>query len=106
MKDAKILRISIIGRRWFQRTSGNTYNTAEVTVIFSDGTISDFKLPREYGYGDYYLQRATDELERLGFMPGRKHYANGSAEPEWQYFRDRNIPVDYHALDVPRQKDL
>lgn len=98
---AKPKNISVRGRRWFQRTYGNTYNSVE---IFVDG--ERICLPRAYGYGDYYMQRAADELEQRGYLPGREHYPNGSADTLWSYCRDNGIELSYSAVDVPRQRDL
>ena len=54
--------VTIIGRRWFQRTYGNTYNTA---CIIADGFA--FDLPKEYGYGDYWAQRCREWLREVGY---------------------------------------
>lgn len=103
----RITAIHITGRRWFQRTYGNTYNSATITVYRDGEEPMTVYLSKAYGYGDYYLQRAADELERIGLMPGREHYPHGGAEPGWQYFRERrNIPWKYEVIDVSRQKDL
>lgn len=48
------MSIHIEGRRWFQKTYGQTYNTVR---IFKDGKQVAY-LPIEYGYGEFYLQRA------------------------------------------------
>ena len=105
MKD--IASIHVGGRRWFQRSYGNTYCSAVVSITFKDGTVEALAIPKQYGYGDFYLQAATDALERAGYMPGRHHAANGSADPAWRYFRDdRGIPFDYSATDVTRERDL
>jgi hypothetical protein len=104
---SKVQSVQVHGRRWFQRSYGNTYHSALVRVYLEGESVPrELVLPRAYGYGDHYLQRAADELERAGYMPGREHYAHGGAEPAWQYFRAREIPFHYEALDVPRQKDL
>ena len=105
-RKAKVAAVNVVGRRWFQRTYGNTYHSVRITITYRNGTHDTIDLGRAYGYGDYYMQRAADELERIGLMPGRKHYPNGGAEPAWQYFDTRKIPFFYTAHDVPRQKDL
>jgi len=40
--------IVIVGRKWFQRSAGNTYNTADIIV---DGELVH-TLKRGYGYED------------------------------------------------------
>ena len=79
--------VHISGKRWFQRTYGNTYHS--VTIYYDDGS-SEY-LPREYGYGDYYLQRA---FEHLGF----------ENQPMYSERLELGITVD--AVDVARQRDL
>ena len=101
-----ITAINVLGRRWFQKTYGNTYNTAEVTVYFADGSTEYFKVPFGYGYGSQYVQRAANELDRRGYMPGREHNANGSDQPAWEYFQNRGINYTYQAIDVARKRDL
>ena len=54
--------IHIECRRWFQKSYGNTYNT--VYIHRGDESI---KLPMEYGYGDYFMQRAQEWLGKNGF---------------------------------------
>jgi len=89
--------IMVTGRRWFQRTYGNTYFSA---VGYVDGDIKatiDF----EYGYGDHYIDCIADALERAGHMPGREEN-----QPLWQYCNDHNIKYNYSVSDVERKKDL
>ena len=54
--------VTITGRRWFQRTYGNTYNTAR---IIADGFA--FDIPKQYGYGDYWAQRCREFLRDVGY---------------------------------------
>ena len=96
--------ILIIGRRWFQRSYGNTYCTSEIHI---DGKLVH-KLPRQYGYGDYYRQAAEDWLDSSGLVPARPRSPhNGIPSPGWQVWRDE-MGIDYqsYALDVQRQRDL
>ena len=94
--------IVIRGRRWFQKSYGNTYNTVSIEVNGQEVA----SLPMEHGYDDYYLQRAGDWLESNGYMPDRKHYPNGVSETVWHYFQDRGIICEYYAVDVDRKRDL
>lgn len=55
--------VTITGRRWFQRTYGNTYNTAR---ILCEGFA--IQLPKEYGYGDYWAQRCREFLREVGYV--------------------------------------
>lgn len=55
--------VTISGRRWFQRTYGNTYNTARIQC---DGFA--IQLPKEYGYGDRWAQRCREFLRDAGYV--------------------------------------
>lgn len=94
--------ITVIGRRWFQRTYGNTYHTAEILI---DG-VSVHKTPRAYGYGSSYEDSAAQWLDAQGIIT-LKRYTNGSTEPLWQAIRERmGLAWSSIALDVSREKDL
>lgn len=94
--------IIVLGRRWFEKTNGNTYHTAEILV---DG-VSVAVCPFAYGYGSQYRQSAESELERLGYMPGRKEGHGGSYESAWQYFERHGIEYTDRVEDVKRKRDL
>lgn len=94
--------ITVIGKRWFQRTYGNTYNSARILV---DGVQVAY-LPESYGYGDFYMQRAADWLEENGYMPERENYSFGGAEQLWTYCNRKGLKCEYWAEDVSRKRDL
>ena len=56
--------VTISGRRWFQRSYGNTYHTARILV----GCSFAIQLPKEYGYGDYWAQRCREFLQGVGYV--------------------------------------
>lgn len=56
--------VTISGRRWFQRSYGNTYHTARILV----GCSFAIQLPKEYGYGDYWAQRCREFLRDAGYV--------------------------------------
>ena len=97
--------IMIIGKRWFQKTWGNTYHSVRVSI---DGNEIGYE-PYSYGYGDQYLQTAHEILQKAGLFPKTgKRFASG-------------MDIDYHeflmasrdkskftivVVDVDRKKDL
>jgi len=92
----KFKSLEIYGRRWFQRTYGNTYHTAE--IIIDDKLVH--KTPKQYGYGEGYVQSAREWLVKNGYL-----------SPIWagrplHYLRDYGVQYSVHAEDVPRQRDL
>lgn len=58
----KINTMKIEGKRWFQRSYGNTYHTVKVFV-------NDEVLESEvtYGYGSHFLQTAAELLKENGY---------------------------------------
>ena len=92
----------IEGRRWFQRTFGNTYNTV---TIYKNGEVV-VKLPFAYGYGDYVLQRAQEWLGNNGHPELAETHANGGAHvinlSRWL----RENGCSYSIIDVNRKRDL
>ena len=63
-----IAAINVIGREWFDKINGNSYN--DFTIVFD---IKDANYQQsfiygviEYGYGEYYRQRAKAVLNTLG----------------------------------------
>ena len=57
-------RITIIGRRWFDKKYGNTYFSSRIYV---DGGLVK-TIPMSYGYGDQYEQVSLDWLKTNGYL--------------------------------------
>lgn len=93
--------LTVIGRRWFRKTYGGTYCTAQIYV---DGVMIH-KTPRQYGYGDFYEQAAAEYLEAQGLISPKK-YENGGHEPLWAYCSNNKIIYSRTVSDVSRQRDL
>ncbi len=94
--------IHIHGKRWFQRSYGNTYHSY---AIWIDGKHA-VKVAGLYGYGEMYLQNATKWLEDNGYLPGLEHYDFGGNEAIWRYCERKNINLVREVTDVEREKDL
>jgi hypothetical protein len=102
MKNETPKTITILGKRWFSRTYGNTYFTARV---FIDGVLVK-TLPREYGYGDYYKQAAWEWLDKSDLIKPRAISKRGHPQCDWEYCQQSGITLLSEANDVSRQKDL
>lgn len=87
----KIKTIDIICLEWFDKVNGNSYFAATVTVNYGMKSEETYKIPFEYGYGDYYKYAAFDHLEKINVLKNVEHYSNGSREQIWQYCRRNNI---------------
>lgn len=100
MTAIKVKEIHIEGRRWFQKTYGNTYNTTKTLVVFSDGTTKEFFTPMEYGYGDHYKDIAIKNLVNEKILPkldnDRFYY--------WADFQELKIELYYNAIDCLKKE--
>jgi len=94
--------IIVVGRRWFQHGSGNTYHTASIYV---DGKFVKHT-ERAYGYGDQYLQTAQDLLVSEGYLPQPKRFASGAVELLRRQCEALGIIFDHEVVRVSRRKDL
>lgn len=105
-KDQRITRFHISGKRWFQKSYGNTYHSAQVSALIDDRWVHLGGVDYTYGYGDNYLQTGIDWLINNGFLNDGEHYkASGAMERyEWQYRADNCI--DSSVQDVSRKRDL
>lgn len=95
--------LTILGRRWFQKTYGNTYHTAD---IFVNGKLIH-TLPVAYGYGEMYLQRAAEWLRQTGYLYPQ-HAETDPTGPihltSWA--KNNGVTLAYSAADVARRRDL
>ena len=97
--------LTIIGKRWFQRSYGNTYFSGFALI---DGKPCGVSIDKAYGYGNHYEHEVFDAVERAGLLPApREHYERtGGAECPWMYCEKHGIAYQAIVSDVPREKDL
>ena len=88
--------VYVSGRRWFDRTYGNTYFSATGRVNGKLVHQIDF----EYGYGDHYLYRMVEDLIKAGHLPP----LDGDAL--WQWSEKHFINLESEVADVSRKRDL
>lgn len=102
-----IASIHISGRRWFQRTYGNTYHTVAIFITFKNGHQETLNAEKQYGYGDQYNQTAID-IFRNRFKIPKEQYSNGNDKYPYltSYCRSHSIPYTIEVNDVRREKDL
>lgn len=87
-------KLEIVGRRWFQKTYGNTYHTARV---FINGKLVH-KSERQYGYGSQYVTTAIEWLKDAGHLPADFDGFTAGLRDLFDF--------QHHAEDVARQRDL
>lgn len=90
--------ITVIGRRWFEKTNGNTYHSVEVYV---NGEFLD-KVSFAYGYGSHYTQTALEILYKHGVYERKDDNSM-----LWHIVKsDHNDLLIDSVTDVMRKKDL
>lgn len=89
--------LEIHGRRWFERTNGNTYHSFRILV---NGTELHYT-PFAYGYGSQYAQNAQQWLVDHGYLDELAAY-----ETLYGYCTRAGIQCINTVEDVPRKKDL
>lgn len=91
---AQLPRYYIAGRRWFQKSAGNTYHR---TLLYENDKLV-FDSGRVYGYGEQYLQTAVEWLKKNRELPG---------EPSSSTIYIREVlHATWNVVDVNREKDL
>ena len=95
MKRFKMVIID--GRRWFQKTYGNTYHAVSVTV---DGVTTTSG--QHYGYGEQYRQTAFDMLQAQGYFKGYIY----STFCSWCCEEKNRNKIHFTCADVKRERDL
>lgn len=94
--------LHIEGRLWFQKSNGNTYHT---TRIFHNGAMI-FSSPRQYGYGDQFLQTAFDWLAENGVPELAEIHPNGCRKNANTIYLRETMESTYSRIDVTRKGDL
>lgn len=96
--------LTILGRRWFQKTYGNTYHTAD---IFIDGALVH-TLSVSYGYGEMYLQNAFEWLEKTGHInpPRPRSKTHNIPQAPFRWAQEHGVTFTHSVVDVSRRKDL
>jgi hypothetical protein len=97
----KIKTIDIQAKEWFDKTYGNSYFAAKVTINFGMKGAETFTIPFQYGYGNHYEYIAFKELQKLGYIPEQKEMI-----PPWQYYRDNKIIVRTNKQENCKKRDL
>jgi hypothetical protein len=90
-----MIPIIITGRRWFQRSYGNTYHSATIIV----GDHESLSTGIHYGYGDHYLYTALELAKSKGLIPDTLTARSCDCA-------DAGYRLITSVADVAREKDL
>ena len=101
----KIKTIDINARDWFDRVNGNSYFSATVIINYGRKTAIIINLPFQYGCGDHYIDMASQELIKLGYIRVKKNKNNGYI-PLWAYCQDNKIILRTNKQENCKKRDL
>lgn len=90
--DTDEKRFVVIGRRWFEKTNGNTYHSVSLINARTGANIT--RNTFTYGYGDQFIHSAKEMAVKLELVPADISYGS---------FRDMCI---YSVSDVANKRDL
>ena len=91
-----VQNIIVVGRRWFEKTNGNTYHSAEIYV---NGHMVH-KIGFTYGYGNQYEWNAFEWLKKNSYINSSDRGCPST------YCRENGIVWNSTVTDVKRKKDL
>jgi len=86
--------IRVKGQRWFDKVNGNTYCASKIYIDGEHILTTDWT----YGYGDFFIQLAEEELSKLELI-NNPRYDNGGKDPLWRYCSENDIKFDYEVTD-------
>lgn len=91
--------IDIMAKTWFDKTVGNSYFAANITINFGMENEVSFKLPFQYGYDDQYLSATKTELIKKGYLPDNTDLLT-------RFCRENNIILRYSNQKNCLKKEL
>lgn len=100
---AGVTEIHVKGVRWFQKTYGNTYQTAYISVVKNGRYVELGHTGMNYGYGDHYLVSAGEWLIENGYIESDQ---NSGYYLTRLNMLDLGLPLTCEAVDVKRKKDM
>lgn len=106
MMTATLTAISINGRRWFQKSYGNTYHSVDVTVTYSDGSARTLSSRKRYGYDEQYIQTAIELMINEGILSAPNTRDVTAFWPLSVFCRENGIEYNNRVVDVSRERDL
>ena len=105
MKQSEVKTIDIQAKEWFDKVNGNSYFSARIFLNYGMQDATDCFLPFQYGYGSHYIDMASKELEKLGYI-APEHYNNGSIQALWAYCKDNGIILRTSKKEGCKKREL
>ena len=87
----KIKTIDVQAKEWFDKVNGNSYFSAIITLNFGLIDQKTINVPFQYGYGDYYLDSALQQLKTENYLPA-------DASVLWRYCNELRTSKKQNCL--------
>lgn len=94
--------IDVNALEWWDRSAGNSYFSATVTVNFGMPDEAVILLPMQYGYGDHYKSQALKALETAGMAL----LTDGRPLGALWHVKEYNIILRTNLVDGCKKRDL
>lgn len=102
MDAQQIQSITILGRKWFNTTYGNTYFSA-VALVNGEEVLNT---PHESGYDSDYEWDTWRQLVNLYNLDVKRYPQTNTMESAWSYCERKGIAYYNQVTRVARKKDL
>ena len=98
----KVKTIDVNVKEWFDKHTGNSYFSGSIIINFGMKTEKTLSMPFQYGYGEFYLQKAMQglALENLIKRETSKHASL------WSYCKDNSIILRAFKQENCLKRDL
>jgi len=96
----KIKTIDINAKEWFDKVNGNSYFSGSIVINFGMKSEKTMSMPFQYGYGDFYLQRALELLKEQSLATPEK------MQKLWRYCKNNNILLRTFKQEKCLKRDL
>lgn len=97
----KIKTIDIQAKEWFDKTYGNSYFSANVTLNYGMKTEKSIYLPFQYGYGSHYIDMAFKALQKQKIIKTTE-----SNEAFWRFCERNKIILRTSKKENCLKRDL
>jgi hypothetical protein len=102
----KLVNITVYANEWFDKVNGNSYFSARIILNEGSKEETTLLLPFQYGYENYYLQAASEKLEKEGFTPDVEKYGSGGIESLYNYCQRKKIIFRYNKVENCKKREL
>jgi len=101
---ASIKTIDIQAKEWFDKTYGNSYFSAEITINYGLKSQKTFYVPFEYGYGSHFEDVCFKKIKK---EINKKIFKNSSKMLSlWSFCRDHNIVYRAYKQENCKKREL